>query len=46
LVATGLTLVAYELIRRWNLTRWLFGMKSMNKAMPVASNAKLEGQSF
>ena len=46
LVATGLTLVAYELIRRWNVTRWLFGMKSMNRAMPVASNAKLEGQSF
>jgi glucans biosynthesis protein C len=46
LVATGLTLIAYELIRRWNLTRWLFGMKSMNKAMPVASNAKFEGQSF
>jgi surface polysaccharide O-acyltransferase-like enzyme len=46
LVATGLTLVTYELIRRWNVTRWLFGMKSINKAMPVASNAKLEGQSF
>jgi glucans biosynthesis protein C len=27
LVATGLTLVAYELVRRWNVTRWLFGMK-------------------
>ena len=46
LVATGLTLVAYELIGRWNVTRWLFGMKSINKAMPVASNAKLERQAF
>jgi glucans biosynthesis protein C len=27
LVATGLTFLAYELARRWNLTRWLFGMK-------------------
>ncbi len=27
LAATGLTIVAYELVRRWNLTRWLFGMK-------------------
>jgi surface polysaccharide O-acyltransferase-like enzyme len=26
-VAIGLTLVAYELVRRWNVTRWLFGMK-------------------
>ena len=44
LVATGLTLVAYELVRRWNVTRWLFGMKSIKKDMPVASNAKLEKQ--
>jgi glucans biosynthesis protein C len=27
LAATGLTLVVYELVRRWNGTRWLFGMK-------------------
>jgi glucans biosynthesis protein C len=27
LAATGLTLVASELVRRWNVTRWLFGMK-------------------
>jgi membrane-bound acyltransferase YfiQ involved in biofilm formation len=31
LVATGLTLAAYELVRRWNLMRWLFGMKSIRK---------------
>jgi surface polysaccharide O-acyltransferase-like enzyme len=29
LVATGLTLVASQLMRRWNVTRWLFGMKPM-----------------
>jgi glucans biosynthesis protein C len=27
LSATGLTFLAYEVVRRWNLTRWLFGMK-------------------
>jgi hypothetical protein len=26
-VATGLTLLAYEVVRRWNVTRWLFGMR-------------------
>ena len=44
LVATGLTLVAYELVRRSNVTRWLFGMKPMKKSELVASNAKLERQ--
>ena len=44
LVATGLTLVAYELVRRWNVTRWLFGMKPIRQGMPVASNAKLDRQ--
>lgn len=44
LVATGLTLVAYELGRRWNGTRWLFGMKPIKKGLPVASNAKLDRQ--
>jgi surface polysaccharide O-acyltransferase-like enzyme len=29
LVATGLTLVASVLVRRWNITRWLFGMKPL-----------------
>lgn len=43
-VATGLTLVAYELVRRWNVTRWLFGMKPIRQDMPVASNAKLDRQ--
>ena len=44
LIATGLTWIAYELVRRWNVSRWLFGMKPIKKEMPVASNAKLEGQ--
>lgn len=44
LVATGLTVVAYELVRRWNVTRWLFGMKPSRKDMSVASNTKLERQ--
>jgi surface polysaccharide O-acyltransferase-like enzyme len=43
-VATGLTLVAYELVRRWNVTRWLFGMKPLKQGMPVAANAKLDRQ--
>ncbi len=44
LVATGLTWITYELVRRWNLSRWLFGMKPIKNVMPVASNAKLERQ--
>jgi glucans biosynthesis protein C len=31
LAAIGLTLLAYELVRRWNVTRWLFGMKPLEK---------------
>ena len=27
LIATGSTLLAYELVRRWKITRWLIGMK-------------------
>ena len=27
ILATILTMVVYELVRRWNATRWLFGMK-------------------
>lgn len=27
LTATGLTFLAYEVVRRWNVMRWLFGMK-------------------
>jgi hypothetical protein len=46
LVATGLTLVASVLVRRWNATRWLFGMKPTDKGMPIASNAKLDRQSL
>lgn len=38
LVATGLTLLAYELVvRRWNVTRLLFGMKPAKKDAPVSS---------
>ena len=44
LVAAGLTLIAYEFVQRWNVSRWLFGMKPIKKEMPVASNAKLERQ--
>lgn len=38
-VATGLTLLAYELVRRWNVTRWLFGMKPAKKDVPFSSIA-------
>jgi Acyltransferase family len=44
LVATGLTLVAYELVRHGNVARWLFGMKPTKMDVPVASNAKLDRQ--
>lgn len=37
LVATGLTLLAYELVRRWNVTRMLFGMKPAKRDAPVSS---------
>jgi hypothetical protein len=43
-VATGLTLVAYKLVRLWNVTRWLFGMKPIKQDMAVASIAKLDRQ--
>jgi glucans biosynthesis protein C len=44
LIATGLTLFAYELVRRWNITRWLFGMKPTKIGVPVELNAKLDRQ--
>jgi membrane-bound acyltransferase YfiQ involved in biofilm formation len=44
LIATGLTLITYELVRRWNVLRWLFGMKPIKKEMAVGLNAKFEGQ--
>ena len=44
LVATGLTIVAYEIVRRWNVTRLLFGMKPTKIGLPVTSNAKLDRQ--
>ena len=31
-IATILTLITCELVRRWNPTRWLFGMKPLKKA--------------
>jgi glucan biosynthesis protein C len=43
-VATGLTLAAYELVRRWNVTRWLFGMKPLNKDLTSAISTKLGRQ--
>jgi glucans biosynthesis protein C len=44
LVATGLTLVASELVRRWNVTRWLFGMRPVNKDMAVTRSPKFDRQ--
>src|SRR6266508_1495301 len=41
LVATGSTWITYELVRRWNVSRWLFGMKPIKKELTVSSNAKL-----
>ncbi len=42
--ATGLTLLAYELVRRWNLTRWLFGMRPIQKEMLVPAVANMDRQ--
>ena len=42
--ATGLTVIAYELVRRWNLTRWLLGMKSIKKEVQVSSVARVDRQ--
>lgn len=44
LIATGLTVIAYELVRRWNLTRWLLGMKPIRKEVPVSSVARVDRQ--
>ena len=35
----GLTLLVYEPVRRWNVTRRLFGMKPARKDMLVSSTA-------
>jgi hypothetical protein len=48
-LATALTFVAYELVRRWNVTRWLFGMKpyklddkvGLNKSIPGYENRSI-----
>jgi glucan biosynthesis protein C len=42
LIATGLTWIAYELVRRWNVARWLFGMKLLKKDVSLVSNVSLE----
>lgn len=42
LIATGLTLVAYELLRHWNVTRWLFGMKPIKQGMVLVSNTTID----
>lgn len=34
--ATGSTLLAYELVRRWNITRFLFGMKPAKNNLPIS----------
>jgi hypothetical protein len=44
LIAIGLTVIAYELVRRWNLTRWLLGMKPIKNEVPVSSVARLDRQ--
>ena len=44
LAATGLTLVVYELVRSWNVTRWLFGMKAVKKDTLRTSDIKLDKQ--
>jgi len=31
LVATSLTLLTYELVRRWNVSRWLFRIKPIKR---------------
>jgi hypothetical protein len=46
LIATGLTLIVYELVRRWNLTRWLLGMKPIKNEVPVSSVAKVDRQAL
>lgn len=38
LIATVLTLIAYEFVRRWNVTRMLFGMKPINKNLSSVQN--------
>ena len=44
LVVTDLTLIAYELVRRWNMTHWLFRMKTIKMDLFVAWNTKLDKQ--
>jgi glucans biosynthesis protein C len=44
LVATASTLLAYELICRWNVSRWLFGMKPIKQDLTVTSTVKLDKQ--
>jgi hypothetical protein len=47
LLASGLTLAAYELlVRRFNIMRYLLGMKLKKRDVPVSLDAKLEGQRF
>jgi hypothetical protein len=46
LAATGLTVLAYELVRRWNVTRWLLGMKPVKKDAVITSKMKLDRQSL
>jgi len=44
LVATGLTFAACEVVRRWNVTRRLFGMKPVKKNMPAPSTVTISQQ--
>jgi hypothetical protein len=41
-LATALTLAAYELVRRWNVTRWLFGMKPVKQAAATMATVQFD----
>jgi hypothetical protein len=41
LIATGLTLAAYELVRRWNVTRWLLGMKAVKSEVVINAGSNI-----
>ncbi len=41
LIATGLTLIAYEFVRRWDVTRWLFGMKHLKRQVVIPQGVEV-----
>lgn len=44
ITATILTLLAYELVKHWNITRLLLGMKVIKKDLPVKADVNLKRQ--